>query len=90
MVARSQAVDSAADAFDDAGTFVAENRRERRRHELIAHDHIGVAHTRAHDADQDFIGSRFIQVDVLDDGRRAPLTLYGAERFNALSHPHRG
>jgi hypothetical protein len=89
MVAGSHPSDIAADPFDHTGAFVAENHRKRRRHELVAHDHVGVAHPRAHDADQDFVGSRFIEKNALDDGRRAPLPLDSCEGFNAPLHLHR-
>ncbi len=49
MVARCDFLDVAADLFDDAGPFVSEYDRHRYGIELIAGDHVGVAHPGRHD-----------------------------------------
>lgn len=55
------------DAFNDAGAFVAEDRGERRRHELLPDMRIGCTDARSNHADEHFVGARRLKLHFTED-----------------------
>jgi hypothetical protein len=67
MVAWLHFGDTGADVLDNAGSFVAEHDRLRHRVDLVADNHIGVAHAGRDDAHQHFVVTRLPEPKFLDD-----------------------
>ena len=76
MIARPHLDDIGADFFDDACAFVAEYDRLRHRVDLIAHNHVGMAHAGGNDTHQNFIGARLLQLQFLERKGSALLAHY--------------
>jgi hypothetical protein len=71
MVARAHFDDMRANPLDDSGALVSEHDRVRHRVNLIANDHVCVAHARRDNAHQYFVVARFLEPQFLDDERAA-------------------
>ena len=67
MVARPHFGDTRADPLDNAGSFVAQHDRLRYRVDLVADNHIGMAHAGRDDAHQHFVVARLLEPKFLDD-----------------------
>lgn len=78
------------DRFYNSGTFVAEDNRMRHWIDLIACDHVGVAHARRYYADQHLVIVRLCDVHRLDSEGSAFLTDYGCPKapFGKLLSRH--
>ena len=66
MVAFRQRPDRAADPLDDAGTLVAEQRRQRERDHLVSGAEVGVADARCHHPHDDLVVAWFVEHEVLE------------------------
>ena len=78
MVAGLHLDDAAADFLDDAGALVAKHDRLRHRIDLIAYDHVGMAHAGRDDAHQHFVVARLLASRRCSRHERAALA--GAQR----------
>jgi len=81
MVANSDFFHMAANLFDHARAFMPQYHRQRHFVELIARDHIGMAHSRRYDTDAHFIRSRFILRQLFNLKRPAFLADNGCLDF---------
>jgi hypothetical protein len=66
MVTRLDLGDAFADALDNTGAFVAENRRQRNAHAALPGFHIGMAETDAGDANEDAVWTWLTELDLFD------------------------
>ena len=72
MVTFGERAHRAADPLDDAGTLVAEQRRQRERDDLVLRAEVGVADPRRHHPHDDLVVAGFVELEVLA-ARTAPL-----------------
>jgi hypothetical protein len=78
VVALLEFLHAAADPFDDSGTFMPEHDRHGHGVQLVARDHIGVAHSGCDDPHEDLVGTRLLQRKGLDFKRPAFFSDHGS------------
>src|SRR5262245_26018089 len=75
--------------LDNAGAFMAEDRRHRRADAML-HGDVGVAHARCNDAHQHFVGARWIEGERLELERLSKLAQDGGSECGARGGRHSG